>query len=181
MSEPEKISQRDHWQAIAEQLGLSSEEESPGRTRDERAARAPAVPADSRVEHEPEEKPSPVQLPAHSSVPAAGEEHLPPEHASSQTESERPRRGRRRRGDKAPGSETEPFQAPDENSDRPPRRGRTRKAASVEGSIPAEEISTEAKAQTEDLDDDVDEIPRMSEWNVPSWNDLIASLYRPER
>ena len=26
-----------------------------------------------------------------------------------------------------------------------------------------------------------EEIDRLTDWNVPSWNDLIGSLYRPER
>ena len=32
-----------------------------------------------------------------------------------------------------------------------------------------------------DDEGDDDEVDNLSNWNVPSWNDLIASLYRPER
>ena len=30
-------------------------------------------------------------------------------------------------------------------------------------------------------EDDDEEIDKLTDWNVPSWNELIGSLYRPER
>jgi hypothetical protein len=42
--------------------------------------------------------------------------------------------------------------------------------------------AAETPAQGEEPEtDDEEEIDNLSDWNVPSWNDLIASLYRPER
>jgi hypothetical protein len=29
--------------------------------------------------------------------------------------------------------------------------------------------------------DEKDEVDNLTDWNVPSWNELIESLYRPER
>lgn len=42
------------------------------------------------------------------------------------------------------------------------------------------EVEDTSPAASEDEEDDT-EIDRLKDWNVPSWNDLIASLYRPER
>jgi hypothetical protein len=40
-----------------------------------------------------------------------------------------------------------------------------------------EEVPAEEEVQDEE-DEDIDDL---SNWNVPSWAELIASLYRPER
>ena len=44
-----------------------------------------------------------------------------------------------------------------------------------------EEQEVEVAAVNEDEDDDGEEPDTLSDWNVPSWNELIASLYRPDR
>jgi hypothetical protein len=48
-----------------------------------------------------------------------------------------------------------------------------------------EQSSTEqgAKNQPEVVltDPEKEEIDTLSDWNVPSWSEIIASLYRPER
>jgi hypothetical protein len=36
-------------------------------------------------------------------------------------------------------------------------------------------------APEEEEDTELDDVRSLSDWNVPSWNELIASLYRPER
>jgi hypothetical protein len=36
-------------------------------------------------------------------------------------------------------------------------------------------------AEPEIIEDDVDDVDTLSDWNVPSWTELIGSLYRPER
>jgi hypothetical protein len=35
--------------------------------------------------------------------------------------------------------------------------------------------------EPEPEDEDDEEVENLSNWNVPSWQELIASLYRPER
>jgi len=57
-------------------------------------------------------------------------------------------------------------------------RQRTAKPTEPEAAEPEEPV-TEAAADDSDFGDDEPTNP--SEWNVPSWQELIASLYRPER
>jgi hypothetical protein len=38
-----------------------------------------------------------------------------------------------------------------------------------------------APVDESEADDEIAELGDFSNWNVPSWNELIASLYRPER
>jgi len=45
--------------------------------------------------------------------------------------------------------------------------------------FPEDEDHAPAHAPAIDNDDEPEE--DFSDWNVPSWNDLIASLYRPDR
>jgi hypothetical protein len=44
-------------------------------------------------------------------------------------------------------------------------------------------VSDEEDMDTSSPDPDVkdEEMDTLSDWNVPSWNELIASLYRPDR
>jgi hypothetical protein len=44
-----------------------------------------------------------------------------------------------------------------------------------------EEAEPEAEEPAEDVHEDDDEPDNLADWNVPSWQELIASLYRPER
>jgi hypothetical protein len=63
-------------------------------------------------------------------------------------------------------------------------RGRSRKARKTEEPTEAtlvEEDTEEVEPPAADTDDDSDEVDNLSDWNVPSWQELIASLYRPER
>ena len=46
--------------------------------------------------------------------------------------------------------------------------------ASLKSEVPCETI-------TADPEEDDSEAEDVSEWEVPSWNDLIAGLYRPDR
>jgi hypothetical protein len=181
MNEPEKNSQRDHWQAIADQLGLSSEPEASERPREEPLARTPAAPAPMEKTFSRREDPKPqspdrkLDPESRAESPVLRDEDLSSEDSDSAKDSDRPRRGRRRRGEKS-GPATE------EGEGRAPRRGRGRKPQPEEESAPTDdELPSEEQPPSQSPDDDDDEIPRMSEWNVPSWNDLISSLYRPDR
>ena len=46
--------------------------------------------------------------------------------------------------------------------------------------LPEEELE-ELETPSTSADNDIDEEDTLSDWNVPSWTELIASLYRPER
>jgi hypothetical protein len=62
-----------------------------------------------------------------------------------------------------------------------PRRRRSSMEEATESLVAPElEEETEPEA-TPEPESDEDEPDTLSDWNVPSWNDLIASLYRPER
>jgi hypothetical protein len=108
----------------------------------------------------------------------------------SEAEGGRHRRGRRgRRGKRADSEEakraddgTESASAEQESQqrDRGGRRGRPRQRTSR----PAEAANVEEEttpSTTESNEFGEDESTDPSEWNVPSWQELIASLYRPER
>jgi len=79
-----------------------------------------------------------------------------------------------------------------EEFQQPPRRrrGRQQSRAEVDEPSPGPEDEdldevAEGEAETEaiqdDDQDDDDEPDTLADWNVPSWQELIASLYRPER
>jgi hypothetical protein len=70
----------------------------------------------------------------------------------------------------------------------PQRRGRGRGRSRQRERKPPEtapapvedqEVEAELDSADEDLDAGDDEPDTLSDWNVPSWNELIASLYRP--
>jgi hypothetical protein len=226
MSDPDRIRQREHWQAIAEQLGLSPEaddldssEPSPAQApakREEEPAIEPAAPRIEPVEQAEEplprrgrrsrsartekEPPQPVgaeQQPGRE--PAVEDTGTEP--ASSGEERPSGKRGRRRRSERTSAVKEEkatdsPRDAEAANeaeesspsAERPKRRGRGRgrqkKAVTAEpvkktatDEETGDKVSVPADAEAEELDD----VRSLSNWNVPSWNELIASLYRPER
>jgi hypothetical protein len=194
-TDPERSRQRDHWQAIAEQLGLSADAE-PQPSSSEPVL---AQPAARSAQQEPiQAEPSGF---AESSPPEMAEEpesiaeqlerevdfgagvDLEPAEATLDEPEERPRRGRRGRGDRSrSGRSTESSQ---ESEGRPARRSRGRGRPPEPEEEPVSQIDDtpdEPPAPPRDVEDeDDDEIPSISDWNIPSWNELIASLYRPER
>jgi ribonuclease E len=97
----------------------------------------------------------------------------------------------------AKGDDDEEPEGPDGEDRRKRRRRRRRRRPDEE---PAEEASKPASSAPDDLeeleevdierdeplpvahaDDDDEPEEDFSDWNVPSWNELIASLYRPDR
>jgi hypothetical protein len=62
------------------------------------------------------------------------------------------------------------------DEERPRRRRRSRRRKSG-GDAPAESAASTDQSQ----DDDDSPVEIVKDWNIPSWNDLIASLYRPDR
>lgn len=75
-----------------------------------------------------------------------------------------------------PTGETERSEAEGEDEPRR-RRRRGRRRKSDKENVAVREA--EPDASSDDEDDATVEIVR--DWDIPSWNDLIASLYRPER
>jgi len=123
----------------------------------------------------------------------------------AEEEEERPKRGRRRgrRGRRektekppatvAEGNASIPASAEQEEEESPRRRGRrSRKpreseeeqmveAPALEEEETIDEDSEAFVPAAEEDDEDDSEADKLADWNVPSWNELIASLYRPER
>jgi len=139
--------------------------------------------------------------------PPLDDESAPlPRRVDSDEEGDRPRRGRRRgrRGRRSRGrrDEAAPAVSPDDDTEVEPqageappagrpdhdrrrrddeRRGRRRDEESADELAPADdEVAPRAAAKPEDEDDD-EPIETFADWNVPSWQEIIASLYRPER
>jgi hypothetical protein len=215
MSDQERIRQREHWQAIAEQLGLSPDPELERPVANERVA-APAVsgtpvsvsssatvgpvePFEAQPDPKDETRPShPVkQEPEGAQQTATVDRRLFSEDVSSREERQA-KSGRRRRTAKIP-SATESSAHTDLPAEGPPvegtaaarkskgatRRGRGRKRRRDE---PAEANSSwtgdEAGAPEVSpfvAEAEADESEDAYNWDVPSWNELIGSLYRPER
>ena len=217
MGDQDRIRQREHWQAIAEQLGLSPEFESALEPTTEAAKESSAEKTDlatSAKAGEPKQgvaEPLPPgdarikQQTAHRGEDGATAFSPPPEpetsdgsSPASQAKAEvvSPKRGRRRRTtDTAAAAAIEDKEAGlgknerREGSGRRGRQGRSGrrrndksrgKQAShasddLERSAAGEEPAVPADEADDDFADDA------YTWNVPSWNELIASLYRPER
>jgi hypothetical protein len=143
-------------------------------------------------EPEPQEagpEPMPMEQPAEvaSADEAVEESAKAPEDDESEDRSRR-RRGRRgRRGSKGEtaGAETTADAAPgaeDESKEQETgnRRGRGRgRQRPAKAEVEKEEPASIAATDDADLPDE--DAEDFSEWNVPSWQELIASLYRPER
>jgi hypothetical protein len=79
-------------------------------------------------------------------------------------------------------------EATDEQADKPKdrsRRRRRRKGSKRDDDIADNEkettIAETLSAEAGEEDDSTDEGEDVSGWDVPSWNDLIAELYRPDR
>ena len=223
MSDQERTRQREHWQAIAEQLGLAREgepspeepEEAVEPYKTEPYARAPAdvTEADlsaaetrfaaAEVEAGPEtleedqrdEEEAAPQTPVLTSPLDAESEEM------ADDKRERPSRSRGRRGQRGrsePSStaveeeqkeedvaslteDAAPERSGAELERRRGRRGRGRPSRETTDQSSESESAQETGGQESEADDEIEELGDFSNWNVPSWNELIASLYRPER
>jgi hypothetical protein len=141
-----------------------------------------------------------VQSTAGETEETVAEKPLEDEDEDPATGRRRGRRGRGSRGKKPePAADAaavtsaegaaEASKAEKPEEERPGRRGRGRPRArtekparaapgrQAETSAPAKSDSQQAEVEGEADDDTSD----LSEWDVPSWQDLIASLYRPDR
>ncbi|MCI0742572.1 MAG: hypothetical protein L0Y72_26360 [Gemmataceae bacterium] len=222
---------KDHWQQLAEELGLPPDEQAAGASPPAAAVQAPPpreAPAPAREEHAPIQSTPPADyntLGATNVVslgdddlddlPEEGPGEAPPDSlpagddkapeiaapvSDKGEEDRRPRRGRRRGGRRRGGRD-----------DRPPPRGQARAPAEEdepeapgwqerdEGDMPArgqgraglerdEEEAFDERDEPEEIvpaieeDDDADDdLSQFANWNLPSWQELISSLYRPDR
>jgi hypothetical protein len=210
MSDQDRTKQREHWQAIAEQLGLSADPELPPSagatpTATEKSLSEPAHREERQEKFvSPREEPltpsteqdrdsrslMQQQEPDRPEIQAADQEEEGLTNAEDKPESPaKTRRGRRGRGTRDKGAvegkegearlDEELSSAESaEKAARPSRRG------SGLGRGKKERVASREKERTQPADsedDDSDELSSLKDWNVPSWNELIASLYRPER
>jgi hypothetical protein len=189
MTHQDQDKQRQHWQAIAEQLGLDSStgeprpgherpspvrqqaEESPGAGKPE----PPDRPADTQEAGLAPEEPSEVKEPK--SAALGLEPEKAPEEETEAT-GQRERRGRRG-GRRSAKSQADDLEASEGAAETGRRRKSTRVRKKDAGDQPAE-VSPEGSPAT-DADEDEGDFEDFSDWSVPSWNELIASLYRPSR
>lgn len=196
-----------HWQAIAEQLGLSDDRPQPPAPKDspgEASMRAPAVDEsrtrDQRSEQHQEVGEGQLQKSAEteSDFDPAGEYQSEDQQASEEAPKETRSAGRRRRRRRAsarqqdePEQDSASFDEQDEDLDQeseailspnqPPHLSAEEEdLEDVMSEEPEEELEP-AAAEAAGEDDDEEETINYTTWNIPSWTEIIASLYRPER
>jgi hypothetical protein len=203
-----------HWQALAEQLGLEPEKpaDEPLPTRD--SPPAPRVEEERpRAEPEPEDisqpaseeeigfalRPEAIEAAGEAeSLPRPGEEE-PEESSGPERRGRRHRRGGRSRSGKenAPAEAAEPAEGVADASgqeERPPAaegkapRGRGRRRGRGGRGEPGklsgrgeERVVEEEESPAEEVPAAEEEVDDLSDWQAPSWQELIASLYRPDR
>jgi hypothetical protein len=118
---------------------------------------------DGSAEHEVEMGEAPEEVPD-------GEPEVEAEAETEPNEEKRPnrrRRGRRRRRSDGDGDRSNAHTGRDE----------------AEQGSPMDKVADDEVADSDDEEEDVDEggIEPFADWSVPSWQELIGSLYRPER
>jgi hypothetical protein len=204
-SEQDRTLQRDHWQAIASQLGLAPEPEAapveslvnvpePANYLTPKAVPPALVEQNAEIESEPK---AAASLPPEPQPPVAAQDDTQDKadaDAAPEEPPELPKRlkqGRKRRSSKAtrpsegpateaPYSEAAAESGGEEKAARSDRsRGRRKATKSAKDEFKEVSASKPPPVDAADAGEDEDELS--STWSVPSWNDLIASLYRPER
>jgi ribonuclease E len=202
MTEPNEQQERQHWDDLARQLGLEPKKEN--LPAEPHAGRPAEDETPNEVETEQQNWPEEIEpMESTPDTTLFGTETAPSETGEPGETEERPSRGRRRRGRRGgrgeraanepeAEGETEPSTAPDESDsddESAPSHGRRRRGRSrsrrakdaepvTEEAALDEEVDEEETPEEEDADEEVD---TLSDWNVPSWQELISSLYRPDR
>lgn len=207
MSDQEQSNhESNHWDELARQLGLDPAGTAPAKEAKPAQASRPAefaekeeLEVDFRDDFERESLREPElrraeeeMATAEGASPGADE---PP--AGEPPAEERARRGRGRRGSgrgrrpresaetqessgQPATDEAAPAQESGERKERG-RRGRPRGRRGAEVEEPEATPEPVEQAASEAGEEDIEEVDTLSDWSVPSWNELIASLYRPER
>jgi ribonuclease E len=210
MSDAAENSNDDHWSRLASELGLESEpRESTGRSFAETPRPEPTEePAElTNPDESADEPPAPQRgrrrrgtAEREAEVTALTEAEPPaePDLLDDEPPPERPRRGRKPASEE--GENTEENVASTEergesaSSEEAPKRRRRRRSRKRRGGDQSEPVaaesseSTDTEGETADAEatpepaEDNEPAPEViADWNVPSWNDLIASLHRPDR
>jgi hypothetical protein len=189
MNHEEGPSDRSHWDDLAEQLGLPAENA---------PASAKAKQPESSV-YRPE--PNLDKRPNDPEDRVADTPHTPesPPDADAGPEDDRP--ARRRRGRRGGRRHREAREDSGSERTRRPRSGarqekRPRKARHSRGpvepqgeDIPDREVDLEEPGDEHDIEPqappndsgetDDEEIEKISDWNIPSWAEIVSGLYRP--
>ncbi len=148
------------WAELAKQLGLDGSRPS-----------APPPPAtESQI-------PSAVTPMAE---PVSVEAEETPDLPTDATDEGPSRRRGRGRGRKRSGNDIAPASESAREKDERGRKRRKSRRPTPADDEPSDRDEPERRSSSE-IDDDDDDTANMSEWNVPTWADLIDSLYRPDR
>jgi hypothetical protein len=205
--DPIQNSERTHWDELAEKLGLApaAMPSVPAVSRPKVAeeppnAKAPRSPELApRVEDLEDEEPSSEEIP----LPVAQASSLVSSSAAAaepdqEEPSTRPKRRRGRKGGKSARSTEKDVesQSPIEPSDEQSRgtageagdtdrrrrgRGRGQRKKAIEPDDNKTSAGVDDESNPTPVADDKDEVDNLSDWNVPSWAELIGSLHRVER
>ncbi len=183
---------RRRWQHIKDELGLEPE------ARPEPTP-APSRPAPPPPREEREEELAPVEIPEEDFPEGPTEATGAPDEEGGEKKGGRKRRRRRRRkggGDRPEAEGVERVGSADtpeeveERAQEPIADYREEGAdgpeileAPGEDELEAEEPPAEAEEVTPERPEEVESEPieDMSNWNIPSWQEIVASLYRPDR
>jgi ribonuclease E len=195
MHHEEGPSGKSHWDDLAEQLGLPPEgTHTRAKMRETNEAKPPEPPIHREapnLEARPEARAEEME-----GTPEALE---PPAEADTGSDDDRParrRRGRRggrrhreaREGADADRTRRRRSSGPGDKRGRRPRRSRDTEEMESE-SKPEREVDLEEAHDEDELEPqtspagpaeaDDEEIEKISDWNIPSWAEIVTGLYRP--
>jgi hypothetical protein len=204
-------SEKDRWNELADLLGLPPDQKAPQSAAPPAAPPPPSHPPAASPPEAPKRRhvePSPefaaAEVPARDVVEPPEPMEAPPASAASterepvrEEEAEHGRRGGRRRGrgHRNDGRDRDNHSrrgspAGEDNGDAESANGEHARVDSSDREEPIsrgdldEEILEPEEAEISEPvaeEDDDEEIDKLTDWNVPSWSELIGSLYRPER
>ena len=153
----------DHWRKLASELGLEMGPDPPPEPE-------PEPPAVFKVP-----PPAPVEIPDEFRAvePATVEEFEPPAWPEAEPSADYPE------VEAEPEEPLSDVEVVAEGAESEKPRRRRRRSRRKKG----EPVTAEAAPATEEPSDDAGDTPLevMKDWDIPSWNELIASLYRPDR
>jgi hypothetical protein len=202
MTSPNHNPESKSWDDLARELGLEEIGSSPpprhqGKADDAEPRPGETPPADDEITFGSAAEPGKPPRTGAETPSASREERVEPalaprrreKRAEPQAAPPEPEAGTFGEGiDLEESSSAESTAPAEETSDRSRRRGRGRgrprkdRAEKETAEVQTEGKSEELPDQAPPEDDlNQEEMDTLSDWNVPSWAELIASLYRPER
>ena len=172
MSKPTTADSGDHWRRLAAELGLEIEPAPPAHTRSD-SLPEPTIGRDKKNtpdEHAPTEPEGIWTADQHSLEELGNDEPVAPiEITTAELESQ----GARSNELAEPAEET--------GEGEKPRRRRRRSRRKKGDEAPTERAAAAPDVSAAEEHDDETPAEVVRNWNIPSWNDLVASLYRPDR